>query len=37
MVQAIFGLTQITSMMYSKDKPTISFNSVVEDKNIEND
>jgi hypothetical protein len=37
MVQAIFGLTQIMGIMYSKHKPTTSFDFVVEDKNIEND
>jgi hypothetical protein len=37
MVQTIFGLTQIMGMMYSKSKPTIGYDFVVEKKTTKDD
>jgi hypothetical protein len=37
MVQAIFGLTQVMGMMYSKDKSTIGYDSIAEEKNTKDD
>jgi hypothetical protein len=37
MVQAIFGLIQVMGTMYSKGKPPTSSDSIVEDKNTEDD
>jgi hypothetical protein len=37
MVQAIFGLTQIMGMMYSKGKSTIGYDFIAEENNTKDD